>query len=206
MRVRHLSDIEIQALLDRRNRAPGSSVSGEIYLKDLEAQEHLDSCPYCLGEIALYRELFSDLGGEDDSYLPRSFARKVTFSLPPFKAQRTRLRLQIAGAWAAALLASLLWYLAKLDWNNLTVKVASFLMPKLGIAKAWVSAAWGAVSLPEISLAFLWTPLGSMLGRIENAFLTEASDVSMLVWSIIALALIGSLDRLYLGSLRQSRR
>jgi len=201
MRLRHLNDFEIQGMLDRRSSAPASNVPGETYLKDLEAQEHLDSCPECLGEVELYRELFCDLSEPTVNFLPRNFARKVTFCLPPFKALRTRARLQLAAAWGSALLLALLWFLSKLDWQGLFAKAGLVLVPRYVAVENWITSTISSFSLPEFSWPELWPPLAALLESFQGAFLTEGGPANLIILAAIALLLVASLDRLYVNSM-----
>ena len=205
MRVRHLNDFEIQGLLDRRDRAQGEKVPGEIYLQDLEAQEHLDNCPTCLAEVALYRGLYSELGGSDQTYLPKNFARKVTFLLPPFRAQRTRMRLQLAAVWVLALLVSLTWFLSRLDWQGLIGESALVVLPKYVAVKTWLMATVGSISMPEFDPAGLWPPMADLLESLQTALLTDGTPANLIILAGIALLLVGSLDQLYSTSLQRRR-
>jgi len=205
MRVRHLNDFEIQGLLDRRAAAPSSDVPGERYLKDLEAQEHLDNCPTCLDEVAMYRRLFGELDEYDECHLPKNFASKVTFSLPPFRARRTRARLRMAGIWAVAALVSLVWFLSKLDWNGIVGKLSLYGVLKLTTLKTWLTTVTGGWSLPSFDLARFWKPVTDFTESIEQALATDGSAVSFVVLAGCVLMLIASLDRLYLTSTRRQR-
>ena len=202
MRVRHLNDFEIQGLLDRRAVAPSSNVLGERYLKDLEAQEHLDNCPTCLAEVAAYRRLFGELDESDECYLPRNFASKVTFSLPPFRARRTRARLQMVGIWAVAAMVSLIWFFSKLDWNGIVGKLSLYGVLKLTALKVWLTTVTGGLSLPSFDLARFWKPVSNFTDSIEQALATDGSAVGFVVLTGCVLILIASLDNLYLTSTR----
>ncbi|MCD6249441.1 MAG: hypothetical protein J7J98_03800 [candidate division Zixibacteria bacterium] len=206
MRVRHLNDFEIQGLLDRRATAPESDVPGERYLKDLEAQEHLDNCPTCLAEVAMYRRLFGELDESNECHLPRNFASKVTFSLPPFRARRTKARLQMAGIWAVASMVSLAWFLSKLDWNGIVGKLSLYGVLKLTALKAWLTTVTGGLSLPSFDLVRFWKPVSNFTNSIEQALATDGSAVGFVVLTACVLILIASLDNLYLTSTRHHRK
>lgn len=206
MRVRHLNDIEIQGLLDRRASALESDIPGERYLKDLEAQEHLDNCPTCLAEVAMYRKLFGELGEADDCDLPRNFASKVTFSLPPFRAKRTRARLQLGAIWSGVALISLAWFLSKLNWTGIIGKLSVFAVMQLAPLKASLSSMIGDWTLPSLDLARFWSPVTEFAESFQNALATDGSAVSFVVLAACVLTLIASLDRLYSTSTRRQRR
>jgi hypothetical protein len=203
MRVRHLNDFEIQGLLDRRAAAPESDVPGERYLKDLEAQEHLDNCPTCLGEIAMYRRLFGELAETDETCLPKNFASKVTFSLPPFRARRTRARLQLAAAWSGAALVTLVWFLGKLNWAGIIGKTSLYGILKLTALKTWLTSVTGGLSLPSLDFARFCKPVTDFIESFEQGLATDGSAVSFVVLAACVLTLIASLDRLYLRSSRR---
>jgi len=205
MRVRHLNDFEIQGLLDRRAAAPESDVPGERYLKDLEAQEHLDNCPVCLAEVAMYRRLFGELTESDRCRLPKNFASKVTFSLPPFRVQRTRARLQMAGIWASVALITLGWFLSKLNWSGIVGKLGLYGVLNLASLKTWLTTVTGGLSLPSFDLARFWMPVTDLTESIEQALATDGSAVSFVILAVCVLTLIASLDRLYLSSTRRQR-
>lgn len=205
MRVRHLNDFEIQGLLDRRASAPKYDVPGERYLKDLEAQEHLDNCPSCLSEVAMYRRLFGELDQSDDCGLPKNFASKVTFSLPPFRAHRTRARVQLAGAWGGVALVALTWFLTKLNWSGIVGKVSLYGVLKLTTLKIWLTALTGGWSLPSLDLARFWKPVTDFIESFEQGLATDGSAVSFVVLVACVLMLVASLDRLYLSSSRRQR-
>ena len=207
MRVRHLNDFEIQGLLDRRAAAPDTDVSGERYLKDLEAQEHLDNCPTCLAEAAMYRRLFGELNESDDCRLPKNFASKVTFSLPPFRAQRTRARLQLAGIWVTIGLVSLAWFLSRLDWSGIVGKLSLSATMKLVALKSWLTTVAGDITLPNFDLARFWEPVTDFMESFEQGLATDGSAVSFVVLAGCVLILIASLDSLYrVGTRRQRKR
>ena len=205
MRVRHLNDIEIQGLLDRRASASGTDIPGGRYLKDLEAQEHLDNCPDCLAEVALYRRLFGELDESDECRLPRNFASKVTFSLPPFRAKRTRARMQLAGVWAGVALITLTWFLIKLNWIGIVAKVSVFGILKLTALKVWLTAVVGDLSLPSLDLTRFRSPVTKFIGSFEKGLATDGSAVSFVVLACCVLMLMASLDRLFLTSTRRKR-
>ncbi len=206
MRVRHLNDIEIQGLLDRRASALDSDIPGERYLKDLEAQEHLDNCPSCLAEVALYRRLFGELAETDDCHLPRNFASKVTFSLPPFRARRTRTRLQLAAVWSGVALISLVWFLIKLNWTGIIGKLSVYTVLTLAPLKGWLSSMLDDLTLPNLDLARFWSPVTEFAESFQHALATDGSAVSFVVLAACVLTLIASLDRLYSTSTRRQRR
>jgi hypothetical protein len=205
MRVRHLTDIELQGLLDRRDIAVPSHVPGALYLKDLDSQEHVDNCPVCRGELDLYRQLYSELGQSPEVRLPRNFATRVTFSLPPFKAQRTRARLQMAAIWGASLLISLFWIIAQLDIASLVARsmvMGYELYRELTVA---LFALGGLVPHFEIGILHYFTPLIGVWNSVVGAFNTDVSKVNLAIVAGAILLIVAWIDHLFLSSLRQER-
>lgn len=205
MRVRHLNDFEIQGLLERRATASESDIPGERYLQDLDAQEHLDNCPTCLAEVALYRRLFGELEESDDVVLPKNFASKVTFSLPPFRAHRTRARLRIAAIWAGAALLTIAWFLSKLNWPGIIGKLSLTVTPKLVAVKSWLTTVADAVPWLSFDPARFWKPVTDLLEGVEQGLATDGSAVSFIVLAAVVLTAIASLDRLYFKGMRRER-
>jgi predicted anti-sigma-YlaC factor YlaD len=205
MRVRHLTDIELQGLLDRRDIAVPSQVPGALYLKDMDSQEHVDNCPDCRAELELYRQLYCELGQPVEVKLPKNFATRVTFSLPPFKAQRTRARLQMAAIWGTSLLISLFWIIAQLDFVSLAARslVTGYeWYRELTVA---LFALGGLLPRFEIGVLQYFTPLLGVWDSVVGAFSTNASKVNLTIVAGAILLIVAWIDRLFLSSLRQER-
>lgn len=205
MRVRHLTDIEMQGLLDRRDVVVPSQVPGALYLKDMDSQEHVDNCPVCSAELSLYRQLYGELELQVGVKLPRNFATRVTFSLPPFKAQRTRSRLQLVAIWGTSLLVSLFWMVAQLDFASLVVRVLTS-GHELHSQLALVLFALGGL-LPhfEISALQYLSPLLGVWDSVVGAFTTDSDHLNLVVLAGTVLAMIAWIDHCFLSSLRQER-
>jgi len=201
MRLRHLTDIEIQALLDRRTVLEPPEVPGPIYLKDLDSQEHLDHCPVCKAELETYRELYAGLGRTEVSYLPRNFATKVTFSLPPFRAQRTRARLQLALIWATSLLVGLAWLLGRVDWSVLAARAMTSAFGWWCQTKAMVTVFWAMFPRPDFDLTRLLTPVYGLSDSITKVLASEAGPAHVVLVAGLILLMAVWLDLIYLGSL-----
>jgi predicted anti-sigma-YlaC factor YlaD len=204
MRVRHLTDHEFQGLLDRRVViVADDSVPGMVYRKDLDAQEHLDNCPACRGEMALYRALYGDLERVAVPSLSRNFARKVTFSLPPFKARRTRTRLQLGAAYGCLALIGMVWWLSRIDWMALAAKLVGIALP----VYQGVHSALGTVTVwfPSLlaSLLTLIPKEPSIFKTISTAFYSGAGSVHFVILATLVLAMIASLDRILLTEMVQ---
>ena len=205
MRVRHLTDIELQGLLDRRDIAVPTQVPGSLYLKDMDSQEHVDNCPDCRAELELYRQLYCELGQPVEIKLPKNFATRVTFSLPPFKAQRTRARLQMAAIWGTSLLISLFWIIAQLD-------VASLVARSMVTGYEWyreltvaLFALGGLVPRFEIGVLHYLTPVIGVWNSVVGAFNTDVSKVNLAIVAGSILLMVSWIDRLFLSSLRRER-
>ena len=205
MRVRHLTDIELQGLLDRRDIAVPSQIPGALYLKDMDSQEHVDNCPACRAELELYRHLYGELGQAAEVKLPRNFATRVTFSLPPFKAKRTRARLQMAAIWGASLMISLFWIVAQLD-------IASLVARSMVTGYEWyreltvaLFALGGLVPRFEIGVLHYLTPVIGVWNSVVGAFNTDVSKVNLAIVAGSILLMVSWIDRLFLSSLRRER-
>ncbi|MEW5795725.1 MAG: hypothetical protein AB1772_05125 [Candidatus Zixiibacteriota bacterium] len=203
MRVRHLTDIEIQALLDRREIGPLIGVSGGRYRKDLDSQEHLDNCPVCRSEMETYRDLYVELGSSGKVILPKNFARKVTFSLPPFRARRTRARLQSAGIWLASLAISLLWLVGQVPVDLIIVQAAGAVMNWQQQVVAMLNVLSAVFPLSDMVAIWVVAPLASAVDTVQRALVVEGGPANTIVLAGMALALIAWVDCLYQTTLRQ---
>lgn len=206
MRLRHLNEIEIQALLDRRAMVTAADVSCEVYRKDLDSQEHLDNCPICRSEMETYRGLYQDLGRCRVPQLPRSFARRVTFSLPPFRAKRTRMRLQIAAIWGASLLISMFWLLAQINMGLVVARSVAIVSNLQHETEAIMSLLVAAV-LPFFDPASIWFlgQLSGVAGAIERALTAQVGPANMIVVAGLVLLMIATVDKLYNSTMCQHR-
>jgi hypothetical protein len=205
MRVRHLTDIEMQGLLDRRDVVVPCHVPGALYLKDLDSQEHIDNCTVCSAELSLYRQLYGELEEQPQVKLPRNFATRVTFSLPPFKAQRTRARLQLATIWGVSFLVSLFWMVAQIDFASL---VARALTTGLELYSQFTLASFALSSLLphfEINALQYLTPLLGVWDSVVGAFSTDSDHLNLVVLAGTVLAMIAWIDHVFLSSLRRER-
>ncbi len=205
MRVRHLTDIEIQALLDRRTLEYPGNVSGERYRKDLDSQEHLDNCVSCREELELYRELYGELGRSSTTTLPRNFARKVTFSLPPFRARRTKMRLQLAAAWGASLLISLFWLLGQISLSIPLTRFAALLSDSLRMAGLLKSLMFTFVPSPNLAVAWSMARATELMGSIHRAFSSHLVTVNLVMFAGLVIVMFIWFDSLYQSVLRQKR-
>jgi hypothetical protein len=203
MRVRHLTDIEIQALLDRRIISAPDSVGVELYRKDLDSQEHLDNCTSCRAELEFYRELYGELEKSATVSLPRNFARKVTFSLPPFRARRTKARLQLAGIWGASLLLSLAWLVGQM---NLALPITRLIWSveslgrEIGLIKDVLIA---MIPSPEIALTSFMARLTDVVASVQRAFSGDIATISLVMFAGLVVLMIVWVDSFYFATIRQ---
>lgn len=205
MRVRHLTDIEMQGLLDRRDVVVPSQVPGALYLKDLDSQEHIDNCPVCSAELSLYRQLYGELEEQPQVKLPRNFATRVTFSLPPFKAQRTHARLQLAAIWGVSLLVSLFWIVAQIDLASLVARVLTSGYELYSQVTLVLFALGGLTPHVEINALQCLTPLLCVWDSVVGAFSTNVSQVNIVIIAGTVLLIVAWVDHLFLSSLRRER-
>ena len=205
MRVRHLTDIEMQGLLDRRDVVVPSQVSGALYLKDMDSQEHVDNCPGCSAELNLYRQLYGELEQQAEVKLPRNFATRVTFSLPPFKAQRTRARLQLAAIWGTSLLVSMFWMVTQLDIASLVARMLTSGYELSSQMTLVLFALGGLLPHFEISALQHLTPLMGVWDSVVGAFSTDVNQTNLVIVAGAVLLIVAWVDHLFLSSLRQER-
>jgi len=197
MRLIHLTDDEIQVYLDRWTpRRAGKLVRQEMASADQETLEHLDRCPRCAAELHSYRELYGRLVQSPEVRLPRGFARRVTWLLPPFAAMRTRLRLRALLSAASAAGLALIWLLCRLDWAALVSQMLAAADSIHGLAG--VAAASAAAFLPQPAIDFPdFAALGAQLLRtIQRVFLAGSGLARLALMAFLALGLVGGVDRL----------
>jgi hypothetical protein len=205
MRVRHLNDIEIQALLDRRTITGPDSVSGERYRKDLDSQEHLDNCSHCRTELELYRELYGELGRSNRVILPRNFARKVTFSLPPFRARRTRMRIQLAAIWAVSMLVSLFWLFGRGTVVVPLARLAVAITDVVHNAGLIINLAVAMIPSPEVAVTWFLSHATILTTAVERAFSSDFGTVSLVMFAGLVLLMTVWLDSYFFATVREKR-
>jgi hypothetical protein len=195
----------MQGLLDRRDVVVPSQVPGALYLKDLDSQEHIDNCPVCSAELSLYRQLYGELEEQPQVKLPRNFATRVTFSLPPFKAQRTRARLQLAAIWGVSLLVSLFWIVAQIDFASLVARVLTSGYELFSQFALVLFALGGLMPHIEINALQYLTPLLGVWDSVVGAFSTDVGHVNVVIIAGTVLLIVAWVDHLFLSTLRRER-
>ena len=201
MRVRHLTDHELQGLLDRRTLSDDSRVPVTVYHKDLEAQEHLDNCSDCQAEMELYRTLFGELEQAPPPELSRGFARKVTFSLPPFRAQRTRTRLKLAFSYGILLLGALVWSLWQINWGGLIGETVRLSLPVWQMIDSGLAVLTASIPWVLADMIVLLPSKTGLLRSIGDAFVSGNASVHLIVFATLLLVMVNTIDRLVLGGL-----
>ena len=186
MRISHLQDSEIQAYLDR-HRIPG-------FDQDAEVQEHLERCIRCREEVHTYELLYGELVEEPTLALPRNFAKKVTLSLPPLAAARTRAR---ARAWLAGLAATLtvLVVLAALNMKVLMTSASISLTTGYVTALMWFDAIVSHIPVPDFSSLEALADL-TVLRVIEGYFMSDNGTFSLFGLAVLLILMIVSLEGL----------
>jgi len=188
MRISHLQDNDIQAYLDRRR------VSGSDLVMGDEAHEHLQRCVRCREELSLYEQLYGELSEAPEIKLPGNFAKKVTLSLPPLAAARTRARIK---AWLSGLAAALtvLAVLAALNWSLLVASAATSLTTGYVTALTWFDSVMSMVSLPDFASLESLIDF-TTLEVIERYIFADHGTVNLLMVAALGILLIASLDGL----------
>lgn len=196
MRVAHLTDDELQVYLDRWQPRNGKPKREALNLDDIETLQHIERCPRCQEELALYRQLYHDLAEPSETQLPRSFARKATWSLPPFAAMRTRTRLKAGLSTGLVAVLVLAWLATRVDWAIFVSRCLMWADTQLGALRFWTGLLWD--QLPPLGVAFpnfsaWWLKL---YAAVEQAFTLEAGMIHFIIIAIAVALLVGSSDRL----------
>jgi hypothetical protein len=203
MRVRHLNEIELQACLDRMRRSDDSSA------RDTELYEHLDGCLDCREELQMYVALYDELARLPVPSLPRSFARRVTFSLPSFASVSKLWRLRAYPAWGPVMLIAGAWLVLSTGWRALLIESTTFMVPKLAAVETYLSSLLSGVAAHwAVSLYGWWSRLMSELPAqdwLRSVADADPGKVALGVFAFIAILLISSLDNLYLARLLKQR-
>lgn len=186
MRISHLQDHEIQAYLDRC-RIPVSD-------EDVEVKEHLENCVRCREEVHTYELLYGELAEEPTVSLPRNFAKKVTLSLPPLAAARTRARVR---AWLAGLAAALTLpvVLAALNLKVLLISAAVSLTTGYVAALTWFYSTVSHIPVPDFSSLEALADL-TMLNVIEGYFMSDNGTFSLFGLAVLLILIMVSLEGL----------
>ncbi len=206
MRVRHLTDEEIQLFLDVDR-------TDDRTTEETETFEHLDSCMLCQEQRSQYARLYGEAGEIPSIMLPEDFARKVTIALPPHAAIRPEATPSTASRARARILSFFAWCLIWslpafglfliVDWSTLIGSAAykvitGVLSLKAGLWAA-VSAcdplplatrasAWLWAQLPEFS--FDWT---AMKSQISDS-IWEPGLTSLLTCAVLAILIVSSVQ------------
>ncbi|MBU0982340.1 MAG: hypothetical protein KKA42_00605 [candidate division Zixibacteria bacterium] len=193
MRLAHLTDIEIQEYCDSSNR------SREARTVDWEITEHLNMCQACREQVDLYETLFSDITREPELTLPRNFAKKVTLSLPPFAAARSRNRRRLALVSAiSTFVLTLTWLVLLLDIRGALASAVGTVAPTAVAVKSWMATMiplipWPSINVPRLELD--WTIFRS----VTDAFIADPFPALFVACAAVVLLLVGSLDNLVIS-------
>jgi len=189
MRVSHLTDIEIQEYLDQgRGVGTGLARSGEV-------AEHIQSCPKCRGELNTYRRLIGDLYQAPEIVeLPRNFAKKVTLSLPPLAAARTRSRVQ-AALTGLAMVLTVLTVLVVMNLKLIATTASASLTAGYVTATTWLHSVFTLIPSLELSaVKSLTTHL--TLQVVKEYLFRDHGSVNLFLAAAVMIILIASLEGL----------
>ncbi len=206
MRVKHLTDEEIQVFLDVDR-------GDDLTLEESEIFEHLDSCILCRERRNEYVMLCGEAEQAPSIALPDDFARKVTIALPPHAAIRPEATPSTAGKARARILSFFAWCLIWslpafglyliVDWSKLIGSavykvVTGFLSFKAGLwaaisgfdplQLASSASAWLWAKLPESPID--WTALKSQI--IES--IGEPGLAGLLTCAVLAILIVSSIQ------------
>lgn len=196
MRVTHLTDDELQVYLDRWRPNDKRMVREAPNAEDVETYQHIEHCPRCQAELALYRQLYRELEGPSETRLSRGFARKTTWRLPPFAAMRTRARLQAGVTSGAVVLLVLVWIFSRVEWAMLVARSLAAVSLKLHVVKFWASLLWQQLPLPSTPPQ-VYASWNNLQGALERAFTVDPGLIHFTLMALLAAVLVGYADRLF---------
>jgi len=196
VRVTHLTDEELQVYLDRWRPRNKHTVREAPSIEDVETYQHIEHCPRCQADLALYRQLYRELEVPSQARLPRGFARKTTWSLPPFAAMRTRARLQAGLTTGAIALLVMIWVFSRIEWVVLVARGLTAVSLKLHVVTFWASLLWQQLPLPSAppQLHASWN---NLQGALERAFTADPGLLHFTLMALLAAVLVGYADRLF---------
>lgn len=197
MRLTHLTDSELQALLDNKNSGRGAL--------NVETNEHLKSCDQCGEALAAYETLFGQLSHEVGPEMPRLFARRVTRLLPPFRAARERLQKRLQKLYVLGFAGAAAWSLLLLDWRTIVQQAGGLLIEEYYSAKLVVDSLWSVRSLVEFPWPDFSRFVDPISSRIASVPVSEGVWV-MLVVGAVAMMVINSLDHLLISQTFRVRK
>ena len=186
MRVSHLTDHEIQEYLDRSNAYRGQPD---------EVAEHIQNCSRCREELNLYRQLVGELVEAPEVVkLPRNFAKKVTLSLPPLAAARTRTRVQAALTGVAMVLTTIL-VLAVMNLKLVMSAASVSLTTGYVTAVTWLESVLSLV--PSLDLSSLQSMADLFTFQVVKQYLIAMNEpVNLFLVAAVTIILITSLEGL----------
>lgn len=150
--MKHLTDLDLQALADRRPCAP-------------EIEEHLQSCAVCRAHLAAYRQIFSELKKDDTPALPKHFARAVIARIEERQEQSAAWRewMFIGLAGMAAVVISIYYAGASMTGDAVTDSVKKLFQSGHSVTsffqavQNWFGGGWSYVIFGGLLLlAFNW--------------------------------------------------
>jgi hypothetical protein len=128
MRTEHLSDDEIQEVLDKNKPHKSSDI-----------QIHLENCDLCREALKQYQNLYAALENDPDFKLPRNFARSVAAKLnlepsSPFSFPMTEIIIIVAGVLLA--LAAAVYFV---DMKPIVNAFSKITLPRIGLDNAYLA-------------------------------------------------------------------
>ncbi len=186
MRLGHLSDHEIQEYLDRTRLDKGFSK------QMLSEKEHIDNCMYCQEAVREYEELYETIACCPEPELSPDFTQSVMLHLPVQSEADGILSHTLMPVFSS--IVGLVALLLTIDIKPLLGRVLQAAFHQYLTLEAWL----GSVSMPEFS----WPSFSFVPRFLESAmaFLsTHTQTATLLLFIIVTLLLISTLDRLLLG-------
>ena len=128
MRTEHLTDDEIQEILDKKKPHQNSDI-----------QTHLEGCDVCRDALKQYQNLYTALDTDPEFKLPRDFARSVAAKLnlepsSPFSFPMTEITIIVAGVLLA--LAAAVYFV---DMKPILSAFSKITLPRIGLDNAYLA-------------------------------------------------------------------
>jgi len=193
MRVKHLSESEIQRLLDRESR--------ELSLDHNTAlREHVDNCSVCRSAAENYSLLYDELALQPQVRLSAGFAQRVVAALPSPQLIRLPSMVEALSGLSVVLVASLIWLLSRIPWQGFATWSARSVITTYTVVEGWSYALIALVPIPEIRLPSIpipdWTVDLSVFQRMTESLASNSGTANFLIFAAVVILLIGSVDRL----------
>jgi len=166
MRLKHISDTELQEYLDRKMRRVEDSAA------DLLATEHLSNCPYCRETLREYEELYASIELCPQPALAEGFTSRVMARLPEYTPRQSKYALP---AGILGPIAAIITLLLTIDLKPALGNISAVSMKYFTTLLSW----WSSLSFQSLPRPDLSIDL-SFFQKLQSAF-TEPSGTSLMI-------------------------